>query len=217
MRIDKFDGKDFSIWKMYIKDNLYQKDLYQPLSEKKLAAIKDKDWATLDRKGLGVVRLTLSKSVAFNVNDIKTTVGLIKTLSDMYEKPYAVNKVYLMRHLFELAMIDGESAADFINEFSQIISQLASVKIIFEDEVKSLIFFFSLPKEWETVVAAVSNSIGKEALKLDDVRDLVVSESTRIRIPESHPVEHIALRVEGGDNMGDLSGESPGKEQWKTW
>ena len=36
-----------------------------------------------------------------------------------------------------------------------------------------------------------------------------------VRIPESHPVEHTALRVEGGDKMGDLSEESPGKRSVK--
>ena len=30
--IEKFDGSDFSFWKMQIKDYLYQKDLHEPLT-----------------------------------------------------------------------------------------------------------------------------------------------------------------------------------------
>ncbi|BBH08021.1 hypothetical protein Prudu_020102 [Prunus dulcis] len=35
MKIEKFDGADFGFWKMQIEDYLYQKKLYQPLSENK--------------------------------------------------------------------------------------------------------------------------------------------------------------------------------------
>ena len=86
MRIEKFDRTDFGYWKMQIEDILYQKILYQPLSEKS-ADIEEAKWKVLDRQALAVVRLRLARTVAFNVKDIKTTTGLIKALSDMYEKP----------------------------------------------------------------------------------------------------------------------------------
>ncbi|GJY46891.1 hypothetical protein Tco_0435954 [Tanacetum coccineum] len=38
-------------------------------------------------QALGVVRLSLAKNVAYNVVNEKTTYGLIKALSNMYEKP----------------------------------------------------------------------------------------------------------------------------------
>lgn len=33
-RVDKFNGQNYSLWKMQMEDYLYQKDLYTPLSEK---------------------------------------------------------------------------------------------------------------------------------------------------------------------------------------
>ena len=86
-----------------------------------------------------MVQLTLARIVAFNVKDIKTTAGLIKSLSDIYEKPSAMNKIYMMRRLFVLEMNNGSSAIEHINEFNSIICQLSSVNIVFEDEVKALI------------------------------------------------------------------------------
>ena len=56
----------------------------------------------------------------------------------MYGKPSAMNKVYLMRRLFHLKMVDSTSVADHINEFNMIITKLASVKINFEDEILGL-------------------------------------------------------------------------------
>uniref|UniRef100_A0A803MHR1 Uncharacterized protein n=1 Tax=Chenopodium quinoa TaxID=63459 RepID=A0A803MHR1_CHEQI len=41
--------------------------------EKKLEGMKDEDWNLLDRQALGVIRLTLSRNVAFNIAKEKTT------------------------------------------------------------------------------------------------------------------------------------------------
>ena len=64
----------------------------------------EEKWKLKDRQALGLIRLTLSRNVAFNIVKEKTTSGLLKALSDMYEKPSAMNKVYFMRRLFNLQM-----------------------------------------------------------------------------------------------------------------
>uniref|UniRef100_A0A0D3BL26 Uncharacterized protein n=1 Tax=Brassica oleracea var. oleracea TaxID=109376 RepID=A0A0D3BL26_BRAOL len=89
--IGKFDGTDYAFWRMQIEDYLYGKKLHQPLSKKPEKMDQD-EWELLDRQVLGVIRLTLSKNVAHNVAKEKTTEGLMKVLSDMYEKPSANNK-----------------------------------------------------------------------------------------------------------------------------
>ena len=169
VRIEKFDGKDFGFWKMQIEDYLYQKKLHEPLSGKKPEKMEQADWDLLDRQALGVVRLTLARNVAFNIVKEKTTADLMKALSNMYEKPSASNKVYLMRRLFNLKMTEGASVTDHINEFNVITTQLSSVEITFEDEVKALILLSSLPESWSATVTAVSSSSGSAKLKLDDV------------------------------------------------
>nr|KYP38680.1 hypothetical protein KK1_040074 [Cajanus cajan] len=57
--------------------------------------MSQKDLNLLDRQVLGVVRLTLAKNVAYNIVNEKMTYGLIKALSNMYEKPSASNKVFI--------------------------------------------------------------------------------------------------------------------------
>ncbi|KAE8666340.1 VAMP727 protein [Hibiscus syriacus] len=42
--------------------------------------MKNEDWALLDRQTLGVIRLTLSRNVAFNITKENTTVGLMAAL-----------------------------------------------------------------------------------------------------------------------------------------
>ena len=103
----------------------------------------------------------------------------------MYEKPSAMNKVYLMCRLFDLKMVDSSSVANHINEFNMIITQLAYVKINFEDEIKALILLSSLPESWDIIVSAVSSARGSNALKYDDIRDVILSEIFTRKILES--------------------------------
>ena len=43
LRVEKFNGQNYQLWKMHIEDYLYQKDLYFPLGGKamKLESMKN--------------------------------------------------------------------------------------------------------------------------------------------------------------------------------
>ena len=167
--IEKFDGTDFGFWRMQIEDYLYGKKLHLSLLEEKPATMKDEEWALLNRQVLEVIRLTLSRSIAHNVVKEKTTVDLIEALSAMYEKPSANNKVHLMKKLFNLKMAENASVAQHLNELNTITNQLSYVEIDFDDEICALIVLAFLPNSWEAMRMAVSNSIGKEKLKYNDI------------------------------------------------
>ncbi|KAH9309219.1 hypothetical protein KI387_037130, partial [Taxus chinensis] len=90
---------------MQIEDYLYQRDLYLPLDEKsRPTKMTDEEWNILDRKALGSIRLSLAASVASNITEDDSTVDLMKSLANLYEKPSASNKVYLMKKLFSSKM-----------------------------------------------------------------------------------------------------------------
>ena len=126
---------------------------------------------------MGVIRLTLSRSVAHNVVKEKTTTNLMKALSGMYEKSSANNKVHLMKKLFNLKMADNASGPQHLNKFNTITNQLSSIEInIDDDEIRALIVLASLPNNWEAMRMAVSNSTEKEKLKYNDIRDLILTE-----------------------------------------
>lgn len=180
VEVEKFDGKDFAYWKMQIEDVLYQKKLYLPLKEMPKDYNKA-EWEVLDRQALATVRLSLSRRVAFNVSKCKTTKELMTALENVYEKPSAMNKVYIMRQLFNLKMTENGSAVEHLNEFNQIICKLSSVSIEFDDDVKALLFLSSLPSSWDLVAQTISTSAGKEKLKFMDVCDLILGESVRRR------------------------------------
>ena len=174
--IEKFDGTDFAYWRMQTEDCLYGKKLHLPLLGTKPETMKDEDWNLLDRQVLGVIQLTLPRSVANNVVKEKSTMNWMKALSSMYEKPSANNKVYLMKKLFNLKKAESTPIAQHLNEFNTITNQLSMMEIEFDDEVRALILLASLPNSWEVMRIAMSNSVGKRKLKYDEIRDLILSE-----------------------------------------
>ena len=56
---------------------------------------------------------------------------------------------------------------------------MEAVDIEFDDEVQALLLLSSLPESWSGTVTIVSASVGKAKIKLDEVRDLIVSEEVR--------------------------------------
>ena len=69
----------------------------------------------------------------------------MSTLSKLYEKPSASNEVFLMKRLFNMKMSKSGSIADHLNEFNTLTSQLSSVKVNFDDEVRALLILCSFP------------------------------------------------------------------------
>ena len=58
---------------------------------------------------------------------------------------------------------------------------MSSVEIDFDDEIRALIVLASLLNCWEAMRMIVSNSTGKEKLKYNDIRDLILAEEIRRR------------------------------------
>jgi hypothetical protein len=87
-------------------------------------------------------------SVAFNISKENTTKELMDALAKLYEKPSASNKVFLMKILFNMKMSECGSVADHLNEFNTFTNYLSSVKLDFDDEIRSLLILCSLPKSW---------------------------------------------------------------------
>eukprot|EP00253_Pinus_taeda_P033261 PITA_33261 len=90
LRVEKFNGQNFSLWKMQMEDYLYQKDLYLPLGGKTKmpTGMIDEEWNLLNRKALVTVSLCLAASVTFNISEetniegLKSWNGLVMAISN---------------------------------------------------------------------------------------------------------------------------------------
>lgn len=71
----------------------------------------------------------LLKNVAYNIQKEITAIGMIRTLSNMYEKHSATNKVYLIRKFVNTRMKKGYSIIVYIDNLNSILSHLLSMNI----------------------------------------------------------------------------------------
>ncbi|KAF7138424.1 hypothetical protein RHSIM_Rhsim07G0110100 [Rhododendron simsii] len=62
---------------------------------------------------------------------------------------------------------------------NSIVNQLASMKIVFDDELQALMLLSSLPKTWETLVVTVSNLAPDGVVSMSQVTSSLLNEETR--------------------------------------
>ena len=78
-------------------------------------------------------------------------------------------------------MAENALVAQHLNKFNTITNQLSFVEIDFDEEIHALIILASLPNSLEAMRMAISNSIGKEKLKHNDIRDLILAKEIHRR------------------------------------
>ena len=107
-----------------MEDYLYQKDLWKQLEgkAKNQGSISNEEWDLLDKKALGSIQLCLAPSVAFNITKAKMTKDLMQSLVKLYENPSTSSKAFLIKHLFNMKMIEGGFFTNHLNEFNTITS-----------------------------------------------------------------------------------------------
>ncbi|KAJ0904157.1 putative RNA-directed DNA polymerase [Helianthus annuus] len=182
-RIEKFNGTDFAWWRMQIEALFGKCDLDVVLEEKPtgMDKVAEAIWNSKDKKARGKIILALTRSVAFNIMKETTARDMLEALSNMYEKPSAGNRVFLMRELFNMRMNEGSSVADHINEVNSILSRLATVGMKLDDDTQAVVLLSSLPDSWSGFVTTVTETAGTGNLKFDRVRDSVLGEDVRRR------------------------------------
>ncbi|GJX20772.1 hypothetical protein Tco_0223449 [Tanacetum coccineum] len=169
-----------------------------------------------DRKVLGAVRLSLTENIAYNIVNDKTTYDLFKALSNMYEKPSASNKVFLIRQLVNTKMMEGSSIADHLNEFNSILSRLMSVDIKFDDEVQALLLLSLLPESWLNTITAVSGSTESTKVKFNNIHDLILGEDIRRKTSEEYSNSLLSAEDKGrGRNQDRGQKQNRGRSKSK--
>ena len=82
--------------------------------------------------------------------------------------------------LINMNMSEGGSIVDHLNEFNTLTSQLSSVNVKFDDEVRALLILCSFPKSRNSLVMVVTNFVlSSNTLKLDDVVGVILDEEMR--------------------------------------
>ena len=132
---------NYAIWKSRMEDMLHTKDLFDPLELKgvKPADTKDIDWKKANRKTIGLIRQCVGQEVFHHIAQETDAYTLA-----MYQSKTSRNKALMMRRLVNLKLRPGNTIAGHTSEFQNMVNQLASVDLKFDDEVQALFLLSSL-------------------------------------------------------------------------
>lgn len=125
---------NFDLWKKLC--NLYEKNsvvsqIYNIFVQKKqtrpinLKGVKPKGMLDIDwQLARSTIIPTLSKSMYFNIKDMRTNFEIWQKLCDLYEKKSAASQVYWLKQLVDLKIKEGTFMSNHLNEFNTIFSHL---------------------------------------------------------------------------------------------
>ena len=162
MKIEKFTGKNYSLWKVQMRSLLVKQDLSIAIEgrAKKPTTMSNEDWQKTDEKAMASIFLSLSQNVLFNVLNEKTAKEVWDKLQNMYQTASAANKIFIMKKLYKLKMKEGTAMSNHINDLNTLLCQETSVGMTQDDEAeaKAIILLCSLPNSWDPVLIVVSTS-----------------------------------------------------------
>jgi transposase InsO family protein len=169
--IEKFDGKDYAIWAMHMRNILEECNLADYL--KPQGDINNYDQAK-DRKALAEICFTLANSQARHVITATTAKEAWDTLKRLHLHSSQANRLHLKTQLFSTKMKDKESIRDFANRVDELANQINSLsteeveKVRLED--KAIVITRGVPEKYSMVVIAM-----QESGKLADYEHVVTS------------------------------------------
>ena len=150
-------------------------------------------WKKMDKKAIALIRQYLDDSVFHHVASCESAKALWDKLVSLYESKSATSKAFLVRKLVQLRLDEEKSVAEHLNEFQDVINQLANMKVNFDDELQALLLMSSLSESWETLVVSLSNSNANGTISLETVRSSLLNEELRRKGSELKSVQTEAM------------------------
>jgi hypothetical protein len=221
--IDKFNGKNFELWKLKMEDLLVDTEQWipvdpgtqrtgtqtistQPTSTETTSTpptgMSKEDWEKLDKRERSTIRLYLEDSVLLNVSRESTPKELWNKLGNLYQSKSMVNKLFLQK-LYHLRMEDGDSMTEHLNSFNTLVSQLFSINIMIVKEDKCITLLCSFRDSWDNLVVTIGSTT-QSTLKYDDVVSSLLSEEMRQKSMDSHSKDDLFV-------IGQSQDKNPGK------
>ncbi|OMO51796.1 Reverse transcriptase, RNA-dependent DNA polymerase [Corchorus capsularis] len=177
----KLTTTNYNIWKPMMEDHLYCKDLYDPIlgDSGKPKDTSDDDWKKLDRKSLGTIRKWVDITVFHYVAQEKSAHAAWEKLAALYERKSPMNKAFGARKLSNMKYKEGQSMAEYLSDYQEMLNLLLTMKIDLGEEVNVLFLLGSMPESWDTLVVTVTNSAPDKKVTMKMAKDALLNEEAR--------------------------------------
>ena len=199
--VEKFNGtNNFGLWRCEVLDALNAQNLEDTLElDGKPDEIEEKVWKKMNRTACGVIRSCLTQDLKYDVMNETSAKKIWEILESKYLTKSVENRLHLKRRLYRFQLKKGTLIRDHMNTYTKLLTDLANVDVIIEDEDKVLLLLSFLPdEEYETFVLTLIN--GKASLSYSEVTTALVNYQLRKKDKENSTESVAEALVARGKN-----------------
>ncbi|GJZ85213.1 hypothetical protein Tco_0650552 [Tanacetum coccineum] len=198
--IEKFNGNNFSLWKLKMKAILRKDKCLAAIGERPAKVTDDSKWDKMDGNAIANLHLALADGVLSSIEEKKTAREIWDHLARLYEARTLHNKIFLKRKLYALRMTKSTSVTEHVNNLNTLFSQLTSLDCKIDPQERAKILLQSLPDSYNQVIINLTSNVLTDCLVFDDVAASVLEEENRRnnredRQTSSRQVETLAVTL----------------------
>ncbi|KAK8574965.1 hypothetical protein V6N12_062642 [Hibiscus sabdariffa] len=177
--IERFNGRNFSLWKLKIKAILRKDGCLAASSERPTDFTNNNKWNEMDENAIADLHLALADEVFSSIEEKKTTKEIWDHLTKLYESKSMHNKIFLKRKLYSLWMLESTSMTEHLNTLNTLFSQLTSLSYKIEPQERVELLLQSLHDSYDQLIINLTNNILTDHLVFDDVAAAILEEENR--------------------------------------
>ena len=120
--IEKFNKRNFSLWKLKIKVILRKDNCLVAISDRSGDFIDNNKWNEMDENVVANLHLALTNEILSSIKEKKMVNDIWDHLTKLYEAKTLHNKIFLKRKLYTLRMSECTSVTKHINTLNTLFS-----------------------------------------------------------------------------------------------
>ncbi|GJZ07225.1 gag-pol polyprotein [Tanacetum coccineum] len=156
--IEKFNGNNFSLWKLKMKAILRKDKCLASIGERPAEVTDDSKWDEMDGNAIANLHLALADGVLSSIEEKKSAKEIWDHLARLYEERSLHNKKFLKRKLYALRMTESTSVIEHVNNLNTLFSQLTSLSCKIDSQERAEILLQNLPDSYDQVIINLTSN-----------------------------------------------------------
>ncbi len=202
--IERFDGKDYAIWALHMKNLLREKKLVKYIE----GTVTDGYSKEQDEQALAEIQFTMDNTQIKLIMHCKSALDAWIKLRARYQSTMMSNKLSLRAEFLSMSYRAGESVREYESRVTEMAENLSSLSIDVTDEDKTIVLTKSLPEAYDSVIEALHQ--GDKFGDYTHVSNTLLNAEDRIkkRHEGAHDENALTARTRGRGNSSRANGRS---------
>ena len=179
-KIEPLQGSaNYRTWKFSMRMVLQARDLWEVVSGEEAKPEAEKAaqaWEKKARKALATIALALSAAEKEHIIECTTPKAAWDILEKLYEGKGRNRKFMLLQELFRMSM-EGESMDSYLRAVREKLSELSTVGLKLEDDIKLAIILNGLPEWYRYLVVSLEK---QEKIDFDELAARLLEEEMKV-------------------------------------